>query len=689
MLHSFTVADVLGTIEAAALLTSFVFVPGYVAGWLTNVFAFREQRLSLRVLLSTPLSVAICPVAVFLLGRFPVALWAFFATIWAAFAVLLVKQARAAFRAQPSREMRIGAAIVLAWAVLVVVSLADLQIGDRLYFNVSAYDHSVRSAFTAAAARSIPPANPFFAADPPIMLRYHYFWMAECSLVTRLAGIAPRHALYGGTIWAGIALMSLIAVALKFFAGADERLGRKTLIGCGLLAVTGLDILPILYLSHFKAPPFPDTEWWNVQITSWVDALLWTPHHVLAMVACVIGFLVLRQPATGKRERAVHVAVAALAFAASSGLSSLVTFTFAVSIAAWLLVSLARRWWDEVALFAVAGALAAVIALPYLRMITGKAASAGAFVGFAVRQFPLADRVLAKHTALSGPSGVVDFLLLPLNYFLELGFFLLVGVLRIWSIRRGAVRLKREEIAAWTMVGTSFLIGSFVQSTTLTSNDLGWRCFLQAQFVFLLWAALVLDHWWSTPGSAGNRTRRAAYIMLLLGLLGTAYQVVTLRIYPMLHDAGIVRGPEWLDSDRQMGRRTLALRSVYDTLSSTLPHDIVVQYNPASPAYVPHLLYSGRDAAIGLPRCGAVFGGDMARCGPRIKTLQSLFVAPEPGDAASLDARCDAYRINALVVTNSDPVWQQPGTWVWNRTPAIVNDYVRAFHCGTMSRNQR
>jgi hypothetical protein len=144
------------------------------------------------------------------------------------FAALMGKQLWTARRPSLPREFWIAAAIVLGWALLAILSLADLQIGGRLYFSVSAYDHAVRSAFTAAAARAIPPANPFFAATPPVTLHYHYFWMLICSLPVQLAGLAPRHALYGGTVWAGIALLSLIVIGLEFFTGVKERLGRRS-----------------------------------------------------------------------------------------------------------------------------------------------------------------------------------------------------------------------------------------------------------------------------------------------------------------------------------------------------------------------------------------------------------------------------------------------------------------------------
>ncbi len=62
-----------------------------------------------------------------------------------------------------------------------------------------------------------------------------------------------------------------------------------------MLCVTGLDLLPVTYLGFAKHFWLSDMEWWNEpQITSWMGSLLWVPHHVGALLACFVGFLLLR-----------------------------------------------------------------------------------------------------------------------------------------------------------------------------------------------------------------------------------------------------------------------------------------------------------------------------------------------------------------------------------------------------------
>ena len=54
--------------------------------------------------------------------------------------------------------------------------------------------------------------------------------------------------------------------------------------------------------------------------------------------------------------------------------------------------------------------------------------------------------------------------------------------------------------------------------------------------------------------------RGALATLLILGTLGTAYEVFIIRMSPILYDRWQIADPGWLDTDRQGGRRTYALR---------------------------------------------------------------------------------------------------------------------------------
>jgi hypothetical protein len=698
MSWNLTAVDIVRSVEASLLLSLILFVPGYVVGWLSNLFEFRDRRFLIQIILSTPLAVAVVPGLIFLFGRYPTALWTLFGASWLGFAILIRPVWQRWWRGGKNRVPRvvwIGAAAALGWACLAIASLVDLQFKDLLYFSTTAFDYSTRTAFTAAAARAIPPINPFFAGGPPMLLRYHYFWMLVCSVATRLGHVNSRQAMYAGSVWAGIALMSLIAMSLRFFIGARERLARKTLIAFGLLLVTGLDVLPTAFLYVRWDIVNPDMEWWNEQITSWVDALLWTPHHIMGVVACIVALLVIRQPAKTKYQRSVAILIAGLAFASAAGLSILTTFTFALFVVFWLPLAAYRKWWDDVTGLLGAGAVGLVVALPYLRIVTGPAvdgsAGGGRFFAIAVRDFPLAMNLIASMFHMSSKQlpvrDLILLLLLPLNYFLELGFFFVVGVLRIYSLRTNASRITREELTGWMIVGTSFVVGSFLRSTTIGSNDLGWRCFLQAQFVLLLWGALLFDEWWNSRRLTSDRTREVmGFVRALaaIGLIGTVYQVAMLRIYPILQDKGLTDPTvaAWLDQDFQLGKRTYAMRSVYDSLGILLPPGAIVQYNPNTASFIPNQLYSGHGASMGAPQCGAVFGGDISRCLERIRSIEPLFRKTTQAQSADLDNICREFGITVMLVDDLDFAWRQRDSWVWTRKPIFANDHARAFACG-------
>jgi len=663
--------------------------PGYVAGWALDLCEFRQRRPILRLSLAVPLSIAICPMLSYLLARFlEPGLWAFYIFVFAGCALLLAREARRAKLRSVSKYTWVALDLMALWGVVAIGSMVDLQIGDKLYPPIAAYDQSVRTAMTVAIARHVPPSNPFFA-NAAVPLRYHYMWLLFCSLPMKVFHLSPRYVVYSGVAWCGVGLICTIALGLKFLVRVQTGIEQKTLLAVGLLSVTGLDILPTFYFGVARRFWLADMEWWNdVQITSWYNSMLWVPHHLGALIACFTAFLVLRHQADVHHKWAAGpVIVAGMAFASAVGMSVYVTFTFVVAVSLWLLVLIVRKGWMEAAMFVGAGAVALLWALSYLSSLRGPASGA-AFVEFTLRPFPLglyfAHRIGIQFRTPFAVS-VGNAIFLPINYAIELGFFLAVGVLRLRELWRGKVQASTSELAAWTLVITSFLVGTFLRSSTIDSNDLGWRCFLPAQLVLLLWGATFVHNWWFHDSGVAPQpvlhpwARGLLATLLILGIVGTAYQVFMLRMFPVLFDRGAIRGESWVDPDRHFGKRTYALRSAYDVLGARLPSSAILQSNPSKEDPILHMLYSGHDAAAGDGGCGTDFGGDPALCALRLQKLAGLFAFP---DGSYLDATCQEYGIDAVVVEDLDRVWREPSSWVWSRDPVVANDYVRAFRCG-------
>ena len=69
-MHGYTVTDLLGAMEGAALLSLFFIPPGFLLGYASNLLGFRERSSAERFLWSIVLSVSISPILAVLLVRF-------------------------------------------------------------------------------------------------------------------------------------------------------------------------------------------------------------------------------------------------------------------------------------------------------------------------------------------------------------------------------------------------------------------------------------------------------------------------------------------------------------------------------------------------------------------------------------------------------------------------------------------
>jgi hypothetical protein len=89
--HNFMLADIAGFLLAVAIFPLFIFVPGYAAGWLLDLWAFRRRSALFRAALSVTLSVALCPILTYLAGRFGsmTAVWLMYGAAAAYFAAVL------------------------------------------------------------------------------------------------------------------------------------------------------------------------------------------------------------------------------------------------------------------------------------------------------------------------------------------------------------------------------------------------------------------------------------------------------------------------------------------------------------------------------------------------------------------------------------------------------------------------
>jgi len=653
-LHHFMRDDLVGSAIAVILFTAFLFVPGYVIGWLTNVRDFRREPGVWRVLWSLALSVGVMPVVGFLAGSYlgMGMLWGIYAALTGTAAILIA-------RAKPplGRWPRWLLAACAGWMVVAVLSGVDVQWGSRLYPSVLIYDYNVRAALIDGISRQgLPAINPLFYPGHFVPLRYHYFWFIPCSMVSQMSGglIGPRQALIASDVWCGWALIAIVLLCLRYFHEGSDALGKSGKWACLLLAAAGLDVIPnalaaLVRWTTGSGVIYASAEWWNNPVTGYPHAVLWVAHHVAAVIACLGGFLLLwKRPRTERWP----VWLAGVCFASSVGLSIYVAFAFAVTMAAWLAWSALERRWFTVRDGLLAGAVASALAAPYLFAMSRIPGTTGPFVQLTVRSFWIPEQILRGFRWSWTAIAAANLALLPLNYFLEAALLVVV----IWLVVRRGLRTgvrtdsARAEIV---LVTVPLLIATFLRSGVIENNDLGWRAPLIAQVAAVATGTNILR----ALVERARRNTRLAHLrgfvlaLLVLGVASSGWDLMVMRTYPMLVDAGWAQEAFWLRG-RDIGARTFAMRELYEDLQRRIPRNAVVQANPNVWNQVYLGAYAQRQTASFDFECGAVMGGDPTLCAKMQPALLQGF--NDPRGPHDVEAMCGTGGIDVLILEKSD-----------------------------------
>jgi hypothetical protein len=680
------IPDLLAVLAGFCLFSLVAFLPGYAFGCATNVLRFRARSLSFRLAASVPLAIAIVPIVSFTLGRWmplPV-LFTIYCGVSGVSLVLILRDLWRSPRMVP-RKLLPFFGLILVWLTIAAFSLIDLQYHGRTYFSIIAFDYAIRiPIIDAIRTFGLPARSPFFFPGHAVPLRYHYFWMI-LSALAHLRGVAvdSRQTFIAGTLWGGIALMSLVPLYLRVFSPQGRlNLYRRSFIGLCLLGVTGLDILPAMLMILLQRAGIvsgisPSVEWWNNQVDGWLYTMLWEPHYICALVACLTGFLILWDIPEDARipYRATSGAVAGLAFASAVGAGIYVPLVFAAFLAIWTVVLAVKRQFRASTAFVLSGVVATACVIPFLRSLAGSKGSGGSFLQLTMRSFELGELFL-RIIHLDRPWQLVvgDALMLPLNYLLELGVFFLVGYLMCKKFWKSRSSLSQPELAALIMAGTSMFICTFVRSGVIANNDLGWRGFLICQFILLLWAADLLPR----MNELQSRVKGFIGLFIVLGAVGVAYDLAILRFYPLLSDAGTVPHLFWLSDDRRLGERTTANREAYEWLRTRTSKKAIIQQNPEVFQDNFYGLYGQRQTMAGGKGCLTTFGGDPEDCTPLLKIVDALFAG---GTSKTLEAACRALPVDVFIAKDTDSAWRDRASWVWNTTPAFQNGFVRIYFC--------
>jgi len=767
-----TWGDIAGSLRSVVAFVAVLLAPGYCLGWTCNLLGFRGRGLGERLAWGVALSFAGMTISAILLGKYlSLTAVCWLAAICAAgFVGLLAHELWQRKDLLSSAGVGrswglVAVGVAAAWVLFVVVELVDVGVGSHLYLSVSVFDHALRSAFTDAVLRSgVPPTNPIYWSGHAAPMRYYYFWYVLAAVAARLAGATARQAMIASSVWSGFGMASVLGLYSKNFLEGQREfqpthevktrwIGRRPWsrlgIALGMLLVTGLDILPVIAKALARMPTDGDMEWWSGNgVCSWVDSMLWVPHHVAGLVCCLTGFLLvwMSKPQTGVQtgvRRWGCGVLAGLAFASAFGLSTWVAIAFALVMAAWMVWAMVweRASRGRVAVLLLAAFVASVALMPYLAELHREAsetatlnATSGAYeitqqagggsgsphlLSFAIRPIIAVDslngwgwvaRMAQEHRVAE--NAVAGLLLLVPGYFVELGFYGFVLGVALWAMRRGRLDEAGRTIVVLSAAGLA--VSTFLRSTIIANNDFGLRSSLIMQFFLLLLAVL----WWEGELNGAGRVdarqaipvlassnrglRCSMIVMLWLGLAGTIYQSVELRIYLPIEER--LGDPQ----AKGLSEWAMALRQGFDAMDGRVAKNAVVQYNSEqSEEYLSlaQVLTVQRQTVRGQSGCGAEFGGDVSQCLRVEKDVAQLFGAnlhkpgsssshlefgPTPGSlsasgrAPSADtarAICGRLGVNDLVATRWDAVWGDRQGWVWT-LPEVVDTYnIRVIDC--------
>ena len=688
---------------ASAIFPLYLVSPGYLLAWLGNFFEFRNRRLITQLLISVVISVSILPAIAYLIGKFVG--FDFVNVILVMTFIVFLYLVVGKVRSQPvhlGKWEKAAFLLTFAWILIAVISSVDLQTKDRLYFSVLANDNQTRVALTDAIVRTgIPPANPHLFLGQPSPVSYFYFWMILPALLTRLTGgwIDARISFIASTVWAGIALRALVVLYLRFHApNKSIGIGARSVAALFLLFITGLDII-FAVIEIYRLPGNVSiTEWWNGNslVSSWSGATLWAPHHIAGLVSCLTGILVMQSIVSSSRQKykIVASAIAALSLVSAFGLSLYVTFVFVIIWIVYLITTLlSQSLRYRIPWVVVTGCLAVLLAAPFFSELIQSRQSfstEGSFLLFDVRSLWPLERALEGWNYSPAIIKLANLIFLPINYLLELGFFLLAGLFYFSMLSQ------EDKKQAWfkldlIILSTSFIISSFFRSTIIANNDLGWRGFMPVQFILLLWSADFLILLWSRFfGESSPKkeisitpfTQKILWIVLLVGLSSNLFDLFYLRFFYWIDDE-----VGWIENMpaypyRKWGERTFALREAFCFVNEEFPPNVIVQNNPSVETLVLTQGLYGMRQTVAAGELYAFIYGDFP------ETFQALAPAILPIfedlqiSYPEVQSICSQQKIDVLVAKDLDPVWADKNSWLWNTPPIFANNYARVYDCG-------
>lgn len=678
---NFTVQDILSAFWGFLIFPCVLIAPGYVTGWFFDLFDFKRRRPLVRLGIGLVLSFAVSPIIFQLTSNlisFGIAI--ILVAVFTLICIFLVIHNGLIFEPNTGIFLWVG----VGWVCFAILSLINIQWGDQLFYSVTSYDQTTRVSVIDAITRTgVPPMNPGYYPGEPVKLTFiYYFWYVICSMVDVLGGkyVDARASLNASSAWIGLGLMAVIALYFRMRNMLRlEVVWKSVQLGVAFLAISGLDVLPAVFLMIRTEKMIGSIDVWNTWIQSWVASALWVPHHLASLLAGMCAILLLHY-ARGKSQtrQFTILAVAGLSFASAFGLSVYVALVFVVFWGIWLGMLFIKREDNSSLILPMisSGVIALIISAPFLVGLFQGGGSGDSGVGlpivFEIRTLLQLESFVEDWSPLT--RSLIMLAVLPINYLFELGFFL-ISALYWFKIKDKTIRASNHFFSAEIILFFVVLfIASTMRSTLIASNDLGWRAWLPGQFVLLIWGVDVFENLFSASNSSDPiqcrevvKNRRLMLLFIGMGALTTVVDAVLLRTaWP------VMTGPE-------VPRQYYSARFAYEYLRENVPSTYVVQNNPLSFVDRPSGLYASHQMIVSDRTAYGVPQNDFEILTEKVSRI---FTSTNVSEWNSIDGLCKTYKIKILIFTDVDPVWESLSTLKIQRQALYENQHYAVFVCG-------
>jgi hypothetical protein len=400
------------------------------------------------------------------------------------------------------------------------------------------------------------------------------------------------------------------------------------------LLVTGLDLIAAgLCLLESRGVDARDIhshlEWWNnPQVGTWLSTFLWVPQHVISLSAGLTGLLLARRAASQpfNRRSLGYCLLAGMCFASAAGASVWVAFAIGSGAACWIAWSVALRDWREARVFGLAACFSLFLSLPYLLYLHRVDAAHVNPIGVTVRGFSLVEPVTDSMPRLA--AAAVRLVALPINYFLEFGFYAVAAGIYLSEARRRKRSLGQVEKMGLVVTAASVLLVTFLQSK-LGTNDLGIRGCLPAQFFLLLIGVLVLERQPPMRYAIWQKSALPKVLALfaVIGFAGSMYDWTVGRFTALVsqREATLVR-----DNNASLRYQ---IRQAYDFVHARTPARAIVQQNPSQRWAQLYGMYGDRPVAVADVFHGSLFSVPQREYQDTMEQVAQIFQTGVSGNA--------------------------------------------------------